>query len=133
MRFSISASVGPNYPLDAAPCSVLLLRLRDREQFATSDSELVNLLLDDGWDVHHAAIGERVEDLITVLPRHCLAIVVLQCDVDGDVGLKLTLSLISHVSSLHRGRRTPATKHLIDRAGLEPQGPFYRQGRAAAC
>src|ERR1700756_299850 len=88
-RFSISAAVCPNYPLDGAPCSVLLLRLRDREQFATSDSELVNLLLDDGWDVHHAAIGKRVENLITVLPRHFLAVVVLQGDVNGDVGLKL--------------------------------------------
>src|SRR5580698_7219746 len=95
--FSVSASVCRNHPFDGAPGSALLLRLRDREQFATSDSELVNLLLHDGWHIHDPAIGERVEDLITVLPGHFLAIVVLQCEVDRDVGLKLNL-LAHHTS-----------------------------------
>jgi len=49
-------------------------------------------------DVHDAAIGERVEDLITVLPSHFLAIVVLQSDVDRDVGLKLNFYRSSHTS-----------------------------------
>jgi hypothetical protein len=48
--------------------------------------------------------------LITVLPRHFLAIVVLQCDVDRDVGLKLNFSLISYFSFPRCGR-TPATKY----------------------
>src|ERR1700676_4643010 len=116
LRFSISASVCRKHPLDGAPRSVLLLRLRNRKEFATSDSELVDLLLDDGWDVHHAAIGERVEDLITVLPRHFLAIVVLQCDVDGDVGLKL--NFIAHLTRLLPSpRRTDARDEALDRSG----------------
>src|SRR5579872_2938751 len=103
LRFWISASVCPNHPLDGAPCSVLLLRLSDREQFAPSDSELVNFLLNDGWHVHDAAIGERVEDLITVLPSHFLPVVILQGDVDRDVGLKV--NFLVHLTLLLRSLR----------------------------
>jgi len=84
-----------------------------REQFASSDSELVNFPLDDWRYVHDAAIGERVKHLVAVLPGHFLPVVVFQCDLDRDVGLKLHLvahfALFSLAATAGRSRRSTSS------------------------
>jgi multidrug efflux pump subunit AcrB len=57
-----------------------------------------------------------VEDLITVLTRHFLAIVVLQCDIDRDVGLKL--NFLAHLTLLLSSpRRMDVGDEVLDQLG----------------
>src|ERR1022692_1682170 len=105
-----------HHPLDCAPRPVLLFRFRESEQLASSDSAFVNSLLDEWWHVHDAAIGKRIQHLVAVLPGHFLPVVVFQCDLDRDVGLKLHLvahfALFSLAATAAGGRSRRSTSSM---------------------